>query len=73
MMRILSKYQAARTAVAACPITVATAAPIMPQRNPKMKMGSRMMLMTAPVRVETMANLGLPSARMMGFIAWPNI
>lgn len=35
----------------------------------QMKMGSRMMLMTAPTSVEIMANLGLPSARMIGFIA----
>ena len=35
----------------------------------QMKMGSRMMLMTAPANVEIMANLGLPSARMMGFMA----
>lgn len=33
----------------------------------------RMMLMTAPASVETMANFGFPSARMMGFIACPNI
>ena len=35
----------------------------------QMKMGSRMMLMTAPTSVEIMANLGFPSARMIGFIA----
>ena len=39
----------------------------------QMKMGSRMMLMTAPTSVEIMANLGFPSARMIGFIACPNI
>ena len=39
----------------------------------QMKMGSRMMLITAPANVEIMANLGLPSARMMGFMACPNI
>ena len=39
----------------------------------QMKMGSRMMLMTAPTSVEIMANLGFPSARMMGFMACPNI
>ena len=32
-----------------------------------MAMGSRMTLMTHPTRVEAMANLGLPSARMMEF------
>ena len=35
----------------------------------QMKTGSRIMLMTAPASVEIMANLGLPSARMIGFIA----
>ena len=32
-----------------------------------------MMLMTAPASVETMAKRGLPSARMTGFMACPNI
>lgn len=35
----------------------------------QMKTGSRIMLMTAPTSVEIMANLGFPSARMIGFIA----
>ena len=35
----------------------------------QMKMGSRIMLITAPANVEIMANLGFPSARMIGFIA----
>ena len=39
----------------------------------QMKMGSRIMLITAPANVEIMANLGFPSARMMGFMACPNI
>ena len=39
----------------------------------QMKTGSRIMLITAPANVEIMANLGLPSARMMGFMACPNI
>ena len=39
----------------------------------QMKTGSRIMLMTAPTSVEIMANLGFPSARMIGFIACPNI
>ena len=38
-----------------------------------MKIGSRMMLATAPASVEAMANFGLPSERMIGFIAWPNM
>ena len=32
-----------------------------------------MVLITAPAKVEIMANFGLPSARMMGFMACPNI
>ena len=63
----------ASRAVMICPITVATAAPIIPQPNMKIKIGSSMMLATAPARVDTMANFGLPSARMMEFMAWPNI
>ena len=43
---------------------VAQAAPATPQWRTKMAMGSRTMLMTHPTRVESMANLGLPSARM---------
>mgnify|MGYP000731655619 FL=1 len=39
----------------------------------QLKTGSRIMLITAPANVEIMANLGLPSARMMGFMACPNI
>ena len=73
MAFIWHRYQAERTAVRIWPITVATAAPNMPQRNPKMKTGSRMMLTTAPASVDTMANPGLPSDRMIGFMAWPNI
>lgn len=61
------------TTVSTCPATVATAAPIMPQRNTKMKIGSSTTFSSAPVTVATMANFGLPSERMMGFTAWPNI
>lgn len=68
-----SKYQTASRAVMIWPMTVATAAPIIPQRNTKMNTGSRMILATAPAKVDTMANRGLPSARMTGFIAWPNM
>ena len=64
-----ARYHTARSAVATCPITVATAAPIMPHRKTKMKTGSRMILTTAPASVEIMANFGLPSARMTGFMA----
>ena len=68
-----SRYHTDSTAVTTCPMTVATAAPIMPQWQPKIKTGSRMMLSIAPASVEIMANRGLPSARMMGFMAWPNM
>ena len=63
------RYHTASAAVTIWPKTVATAAPIMPHLQPKMKMGSRMILNTAPASVEIMANFGSPSARMMGFIA----
>ena len=73
MIFIFSRYHTARNAVNTWPMTVATAAPIMPHLKTKMKIGSRMMLITAPANVEIMANLGLPSARIMGFMACPNI
>ena len=60
-----------KRAVAACPMTVATAAPVMPRLQPNRKMGSRMRFKIAPIRVENMAKRGLPSARMMGFMACP--
>ena len=63
------RYHTASAAVTIWPNTVATAAPIMPHLHSKMKMGSKMMLSTAPASVEIMANRGLPSARMTGFIA----
>lgn len=46
-----------------------SAAPIIPRRKPKIKTGSKIMLATAPARVESMANFGLPSARITVFIA----
>ena len=39
----------------------------------QMKMGSRITLTMAPETVDTMANFGLPSLRITGFIACPNI
>ena len=63
------RYHTASAAVTIWPNTVATAAPIMPHLHSKMKMGSKMMLSTAPASVEIMANRGSPSARMTGFIA----
>ena len=39
----------------------------------KIKIGSKMILTIAPANVETMAYLGLPSERIIGFMAWPNI
>ena len=67
------RYHTARAAVSTWPMTVATAAPIMPQRKTKMNMGSRMMLTAVPASVDAMAKRGLPSERMMGFMAWPNM
>ena len=60
-------------AVSACPSTVATAAPIMPHLQTNRKTGSRMIFTTAPASVESMAKRGLPSARITGFMACPNI
>ena len=59
-------------AVTTCPITVATAAPIIPQRNTNMKIGSRIMFTTAPASVDAIAYNGEPSERITGFIACPN-
>ena len=70
---IWKRYHTASPAVRICPATVATAAPIMPIFSGKMKIGSRMMFVIAPATVETMAKRGLPSERMIGFMAWPNI
>ena len=70
---ILNRYTSEMTAVMTCPATVAMAAPVTPQSRRKMATGSRMMLAAAPARVAAMASLGLPSERMMGFMAWPNI
>ena len=73
MIRAWARYQMDNTAVTIWPMTVATAAPIMPQWKGKIMMGSRMMLVMAPDRVATMAKRGLPSERMTGFMAWPNM
>lgn len=73
MTLVCIKYQTARTAVTIWPNTVATAAPIIPHLKIKIKIGSNIMLIMAPASVETMANLGLPSARIAGLAACPNI
>ena len=70
---ILQRYHTASPVVTICPITVATAAPIMPHLKAKMNIGSSIIFSTAPASVETIANFGLPSARITGFIACPNI
>ena len=67
------RYHRARPEVRAWPSTVATAAPVMPQWKPKMNTGSSARFTAAPARVEIMAKRGLPSERMMGFMAWPNM
>lgn len=48
---------------------VAIAAPRTPISKIKMKMGSKTVLMMAPSSMETMANFGLPSARIMALSA----
>ena len=48
--------------------TVATAAPDTPMFRPKMRMGSRMMLHTAPITVVNMLNLAKPWVVMKGFM-----
>lgn len=67
------RYHTAAAAVTSCPMTVATAAPVMPARKTKIKIGSSTRLTTAPASVEAIAKRGLPSARIIGFIACPNI
>jgi hypothetical protein len=52
---------------------VATAAPIIPHFSTKIQTGSKIILKTAPARMETIANRGLPSERITGFIICPNI
>ena len=44
----------------ACEMIVASAAPWTPMPNPKIKMGSKMMLATAPMRTESMPVLAKP-------------
>ena len=51
-----------------CPMTVANAAPDIPQCRPKINTGSRMMLTTAPASIEAIDHAGLPSARTTAFI-----
>ncbi len=50
-------------------MTVAIAAPLTPMLHTKMKMGSKMTLRIAPMTMEDMAYLGLPSARIMESMA----
>lgn len=45
----------------------------MPHFSTKIQIGSKMIFKAAPAIVETIANLGLPSERITGFIACPNI
>ena len=55
-----------------CPITVATAAPIMPQRQTKMKMGSRRIFTTAPASVVADARPAEgPKLIQTGQLNWP--
>ena len=58
-------------AVSACPATVAIAAPAIPKWQTKISSGSSTRFAAAPASVATIANVGLPSERMTGFIACP--
>ena len=60
----------------ACERIVARAAPLTPIPNPKMKMGSRMILATAPIKTESIPVLANPCAVMNAFIprvSWTKI
>ena len=48
-------------------ITVAKAAPCIPQENPKMKIGARIAFSNTLMSIDNMAILGLPSPRMAAF------
>lgn len=54
---------------ATCPATVAIAAPLTPISKIKINTGSRITLRTAPITMESIAYLGLPSARIMELTA----
>ena len=53
ILRNLQKYTITRTPEATCPITVAHAAPLIPHPNPKINSGSRIVLMIAPIIMQT--------------------
>ena len=55
------------------PMTVARAAPDIPQWKPKIKTGSRMIFMMAPDSMEAIDQAGLPSARITEFIMFISI
>ena len=63
------RYSTDTTKEATWPMTVAMAAPRTPIPSAKIKIGSKIVLMTAPSTMENMANLGLPSARIMALSA----
>ena len=56
------KYKTASTNVTICEMTVAAAAPSMPQPNGYMKSQSRPTFKTAPTILKSIEYLGLPSA-----------
>ena len=58
--RSLNKNHSTNAQEQACEMTVAMAAPLTPMLNRKMKMGSRMMFITAPMMVESIASLAKP-------------
>ena len=56
-----------------CPITVAQAAPAIPQPQAKIKIGSRMVLIIAPITMQTIEYFGFPSARIKLLIPFVTI
>jgi hypothetical protein len=68
---IRKRYTTASAAVTSWPATVAIAAPATPQWSRKIATGSRMTFRIAPASIDTIAQRGLPSERMTGFIVWP--
>ena len=56
-----------------CPITVAQAAPAIPQSQAKIKIGSRMVLIIAPITMQTIEYFGFPSARIKLLIPFVTI
>ena len=54
-------------------ITVAIAAPFTPKFSPKIKIGSRIIFIKAPIKSVIMENLGFPSDLIAAFVIYPTI